>query len=373
MGSSTRALVLCGIGLLSLACGDPLVVVGDAPGVFRIVAGVPDSAGTNLRDAATRSLLNGPRGLDVAGDGTLYIADHQNARIVAVASSGAIEAIIDHSQRQTEPRLRRPDGLALDGQERVLVADPEAHRVWRIDPASGDLVSAAGTGLRGSSRDTVQDARNADLDAPTGVAVAPDGTVYFSEFGGHRIRRLDPDGRLVAAVGDGLAGFSGDGGPARAARLRRPAGLELADGFLYIADSGNHRVRAVDLGTFTISTVAGNGVDTFSGDGGPAIEASLNTPHSVAFLSDGGLLFIADTDNHRVRVVRLPTGTIDTFAGTGDPTFNGNLLEAGQTSLAGPRGLVVSPLGFLFVADTEHQIVRRTAAVFVQISTARLP
>jgi sugar lactone lactonase YvrE len=346
-------------------CGDPFIVVGDAPGIVRIVAGIPGEAGDSLGALATRSRLHAPRGLAADAGGVLYIADQRNARVLAVESSGAIEVLVDHSDRAQEPRLRAPDGLALDGGGGLYIADPEGHRIWRLELTTREMSVVAGTGIRGSSPDTAE-AVSADLDTPTGIAVDPAGRVYFSEFRGHRIRRLDAGGSLVTIAGDGLGGSGGDGGPAERARLRRPTGLSIAGNVLYIADSGNHAVRAVDLASGIIELVAGRGLAGFDGDGGPAEEALLDTPLAVAAHPDGGSLFIADSENRRVRAVNLATRTISTFAGTGEETFNGDLLAAGVTALGLPSGLVVSPLGFLYMSDVLHHVVRRSAVRFVE-------
>lgn len=356
-GFAALAAALIGFG----GCGDPLVVIGDAPGIVRIVAGIADSAGTQVGSVATTSLLSGPQGVATGDDGIVYIADTNNSRILAVASSGTIEVVLD---RQVAPGLREPVGLALDAQDGLIIADSKSHRVWRLDLLSRDLAGIAGTGIPGSAPDTAP-AVSADINTPTGVAVGADGSIYFSEVRNHRVRRIEPDGTLITFAGTGVAGFGGDGGPAQAARLLRPAGIALDPEALYIADSGNNRVRAISLSDFTISTLAGTGSRAFDGDGGPAADAKLNTPMAVTVSPDGRTLFIADSNNHRIRSVNLMTLIITTFAGTGDQNFNGDLLEAPATALDEPLGVTLSPVGFLYIADTEHHIVRRTAVQFI--------
>lgn len=351
------------LALGSLACGEPLVAIGDAPGLLRIVAGVPDSSGSRIGEVARRSLLDTPQGLAVGRDETLYIADTENGRILAVTTSGGIQIVIDVAAGSTGPR--EPVGVAVNAIGDLIVADTEGHRVWRVDSNGAGAEPIAGSGAPGSAPDTVTDALEAALLEPSGLAVDPNGRVFFSEIGGHRVRRLDPDGQLVTVAGDGQPGFSGDGGRAERARLRRPAGLSLAAGVLYVADSGNHRVRAVELEAGIIRTVAGSGVPDFAGDGGLAVEASLERPQSVTVSDDGSVLFIADTNNHRIRLINLDTGMITTFAGNGDEAFNGDLRDAGLTALSSPSGLALSPLGFLFVSDTGHHIVRRAAVRFI--------
>lgn len=364
MGDFSRAVAASAVLACLAACGDPLVVVGDAPGIVRIVAGQAEVAGNELGSRATDSFVDMPRGVAVGADGVLYIADHRNSRLLAVEPSGAIEVLVDHSGRVEEPRLRRPDGIALDSAGGLLVADPSGYRVWRLDLPTGSFAPIAGTGTFGTAPDTV-DALTANIDAPTGIAVAPDGRVFFSEFGGQKVRTIDADGLLVTFAGNGLPQFAGDGGPALEASLKNPAGLAIAGAVLYIADFGNNRIRTVDLGTSVIETLTGAGGSGFRGDGGPAAEALLDRPYSLAIPGSLHTLFIADTGNHRVRVVNLETLIIDTFAGTGDQSFRGDLLPAGETSLSGPRGLAVDPFNFLFIADTEHHIVRRTPVGFL--------
>jgi hypothetical protein len=343
------------------------LVLGDAPGVLRIVAGVADQSGDSLGALATESLLDGPSGLAAGPDGTLYIADRQNSRILSVSSAGEIEALVDHSDLITIPKIRGPSDIALNAAGELLIADSESRMIWRLDLASHslDLLAGQDGGIPGA--DSIP-ALEADLQVPIGIAVDEEGRIYFSESLGHRIRRLDSDGTLNTFAGTGLPGYSGDGGPARAATLNRPAGLDIAGNRLFIADSANQVVRVVDLGTSIIETVAGSGAEGFGGDGGPAVNAFLDGPFAVAVTNDARTLFIGDVNNKRVRVVNLETGTIDTFAGTGDDVYNGDLLAAGETSLASPQGLTTSPYNLLFIADTGHQIVRRTV---LQIQGAR--
>jgi sugar lactone lactonase YvrE len=325
------------------------MVIGDSPGIVRIVAGVPDSAGDRLGERATETLLNAPRGVAISEAGVVYIADHENERLLAVASSGRVDILVDGRGQAEGPRLQGPDGLFLAG-ELLLIADPKGHRIWQLELTSGKLTPIAGTGLRGFSADSI-DPLQADLDTPTGVLRTPDERLCFSELFAHRVRCIEPDGMLVTLAGDGVAGSVGDGGPARQARLRRPAGIAEADGVLYIADSGNNRIRAVVLETSVIWTVAGVGVAGFGGDGDLAVEALLDTPLAVALSPDRRLVFISDS----------------TYAGTGGQTFQEDLLAAGETALSQPTAVAVSPAGFLYISDTGHHIVRRCAIVFVAL------
>lgn len=360
MGAAARAVTLIGIPLIAGGCDrDPLVVLGDRPGLVRIVAGTPDQPGDSLAELGSDSRLRAPHGLAVGRDGTLYIADRDNSRILAVNSAGAVEAVVDHSRRLQEPRLVAPDGLAFDGDDALLVADPVARRVWRVQLPGGEIRAIAGSGIAGPDRDTV-DALAVDLLEPVGVATDLQGGVYISERIASRVRRLNRDGVLVTFAGSGIPGFSGDGGPARQAELNRPRGLATAGGTLYIADTENHRIRAVDLTSSIITTVAGTGDPGFGGDGGDPRRALLDSPVAVSATADGALLFIAEPNNHRIRLVDRRASRIVTFAGTGEREFNGALRSAGETALNAPMGVATSPLEILFIADSGHHIVLRT-------------
>ncbi len=376
MGDDARSAALAVAGLtaaLLCACGETIFVPGDLPGIMRLVAGVPDTPGSSLGPLATGTELRAPRGLALADDGTLYVGDMGNRRILAVRSSGEADVVLDHSGCTGAECVRRPSGLALDDDSGLLVTDvvPNASavaahgsRIWRIDLATKRAEVIAGTGFEGMAAAGTP-AREADLGGADGIAVAADGRIFFSERRNDRVMVIRGDGRIGVLAGTGETGFGGDGGPAEEARLHFPAGIALADGILYIADTGNDRIRAVDLGTGIVRTVVGSGVRSFGGDGGPAIRAHLNMPEGVAVSGDARTLFIADTRNHRVREVDLASGIITTFSGSGETAFNGTGRDAGDTSLEQPGGLTVPPqFDLLFIADTEHHIVWRTPTRF---------
>ena len=219
--------------------------------------------------------------------------------------------------------LRSPKGMAIGAGGVVYVADSDADRVRRID-RNGAISTIAGTGVRGFSGDGGP-AKSARLNIPTAVALGPDGSIYVAEAGNYRVRRIDASGTISTFAGNGTQGFSGDGGPAIDARLHSPSGLAVGvDGSVYIADSGNHRIRRVDrIGR--ISTYAGGAREagyaydpvrpTFGGDGGPATAAGLYSPADVTAGLDGSI-FIADAGNRRIRKVNS-AGIISTFAGSG--------------------------------------------------------
>jgi sugar lactone lactonase YvrE len=218
--------------------------------------------------------------------------------------------------------------------------------------------NVAGTGRKGFAGDGGP-AAQAQLDGPFDVGFDTHGNLFFSDTGNHRIRRVDSStGILTTVVGDGTKGFAGDGGPATSARIDEPYGLALdRENHLFFVDRLNRRVRRVDARTGLISTVAGDGTKTFSGDGGPATKAGLVEPNGIA-LDRTGRLYIADVADQRVRVVDLNTGIISTFAGTGKRAHEGDGGPASKASIAGPRAVEVGPDGTVWVLEREGNTLR---------------
>src|SRR5437867_5505689 len=210
---------------------------------------------------------------------------------------------------------------------------------------AAQIVTIAGTGSAGYSGDGGL-ATTAQIDNPFGVEIGPDGALYFCEYGNHIIRRLDlKTHRISTVAGNGKKGHSGDGGPALQASLNVPHELRFDKaGNLYFVERDNHTVRRVDRKTKTISTVAGTGEPGFSGDGGPAAKAQLRQPQSIAFHPAGRLL-ICDIGNHRIRRVDMATGTIETFAGTGERKPTPEEAPLAGTPFNGPRSIAVDSKG----------------------------
>jgi choice-of-anchor A domain-containing protein/RHS repeat-associated protein len=217
------------------------------------------------------------------------------------------------------------------------------------------VVTSAGSGVPGQGGDGGS-TNQALLAFPSGVVTAPDGSLYIADSENHRVRKVAPGGGITTVAGTGVEGSSGDGGPASQAQLRRPVGLGLkSDGTLYITDALACTVRRVAMGGI-ITTVAGTGVCGFSGDGGPAVAAQLDNPSGLAVGSDGSL-YIADTNNHRIRRV-AQNGTISTFAGTGVPDFGGDEGLATEAQLNAPQGVATGSYGKVLIADSANHRVR---------------
>lgn len=217
-------------------------------------------------------------------------------------------------------------------------------------PAVSTLI---GTGAPGHS--------DREVNNPYGLVIGPDGALYFCDLGNQRIRRLDLKTRRTSTIaGSGRTGYDGDGGPAVEASLNLPHEIQFdAEGNLFIAERDNHVIRKVDAKKGIISTLAGTGSPGFSGDGGPASQARLRQPHSIALDRNGGLL-ICDVGNHRVRRIDLATRTIETYGGTGEqaPTPSGAPLKG--TPLNGPRTMAFHE-GDLYLALREGNAIYRIA------------
>ena len=198
------------------------------------------------------------------------------------------------------------------------------------------------------------------LSNPYGLVIGPDGGLYFCDVDSHRVRRLDLATKQISTIaGTGEKGYSGDGGPALAAALNQPYELRFDKaGNLYFVEMQNHVVRRVDAKTRIITTVAGTGQPGFGGDGGPAAQAQLRQPHSIALDPEGRLL-ICDIGNNRIRRIDPRSGVIETWAGTGErkPTPDGAPLAG--TPLNGPRAIDLDPQGNLYLVLREGNVVLR--------------
>ena len=224
---------------------------------------------------------------------------------------------------------------------------------------AGSSETLAGTGSSGASGDGGP-AIAAQVGNPYGLTLGPDGALYVCEIDTERVRRIDMASGVISTVaGTGEVGYSGDGGQARDARLNDPYEVRFDEaGNMFFVEMLNAVVRRVDAMTGEISTVAGTGERGFSGDGGPAVQATFDRPHSIA-LDGKGALYIADIGNHRIRRVDLKSGIVTTFAGTGGraPTPDGAPVEG--TPLNGPRALAFGPKGDMYIALREGNAVYR--------------
>ena len=217
----------------------------------------------------------------------------------------------------------------------------------------------AGTGERGFSGDGGP-AIAARLNGPFDLGFDGAGNLYFSDTFNHRIRRIDARSAVIATLaGNGMAGYSGDGGPATEASFNEPYGVAVdRHGNVYVADRHNHCVRRIDAVSGIVTTFAGNGRAGDAGDGGPAVRAGLVEPNGLALDPAQQRLFIADVADHRVRVVDLAAGTISTFAGTGEGVHSGDGGPAATAGVFGARAVKVAADGTVFILERQGSSLR---------------
>ena len=284
---------------------------------------------------ATSAQLRGPNWVAVDGQGNVYISDFFNSRVRKVNTAGTITTfagtgITGYSGDggpATSAGLVGPQGVAVDGQGNVYIVDGNGDRVRKVDRA-GTITTFAGTGLRGFSGDGGP-ATSARLNNPEGVAVDQDGNVYIADLQNGRVRKVNPVGTITTFAGGGPS--LGDGGRATSALVRYPYGVAVdGQGNVYIADRVDHRVRVVNK-QGTITTFAGTGSGGFTGDGGAATHAQVFAPFGVA--ADGkGNIYIGDTQNYRVRKVTVGASTAPSPV-TGTPS--GTVLVNGKPYTGG--------------------------------------
>jgi len=338
------------------------------------VAGTGLAGNTGEGVPATETQLVSPSVLAVGPDGSLYIASGQccigasSGMIRRVDPEGIITTVAGNGSFCTPPacgdggpatqaQLLSPRGLAVGPDNTVYVAESSAHWVRKFGP-DGIIHRVAGAGVAGFSGDGGP-AHLARLNTPSSLAIGPDGAIYIADSTNGRIRRIWTDGIITTVAGTGNpADALGDGGPATLARVGNPTGIAVgSDGSLYIA--GNQRVRRITPDGI-IRTIAGTGVSGVSGDGSPATEASFRSPVAVAVGADDSV-YVVDQPDHRIRWFR-PGGAIDTLAGTGTRATSGDTGPARQAQLQDLSGLAVGPDGAVYVTQAFNNVrVRRIA------------
>ena len=326
--------------------------------VRRIHAGILSTvAGTTISDniPAASAFLNQPAQALPDGKGGFLIADTSDHRVRAVGGNGTIANVLGTGvPGDTLLQLDDPLGIALGAQGAVYIADSRNDRILFLPSGGNASVVAGGIGS-GFSGDNGAAVR-AMLSAPSAVAVDAAGVVYIADTGNFRVRMIN-DGTITTLAGTGSPGFGGDNGPADKARLSAVDVAVDNAGNLYIADTFNHRIRKVNLSTKTITTVAGIGTPGYTGDGGPATSAQLQAPTGIA-IDAAGNLYIADRGNSVVR--RVSGGMIKTIAGTGNSNLDLESGPATGVSIDAAR-VAVDRDGTIYIADPFNDRVRKLA------------
>jgi sugar lactone lactonase YvrE len=307
---------------------------------------------------------------DAAGD--IFLSDSLNNRIRRVDAVTAIITTIagngsagysGNGVPANQAMVSTPNGLAIDGAGNIYFADTGNNVIRRIDAFSSIITTVAGTPMNEGFTGDGGLATAARLDFPEAISFDAAGDLIISDTGNNAVREVDAVTGIIRTIaGTGTAGYSGDNGPATSAQLNGPwSAVSGIDGSLYIADFNSNRVRHVDL-TGKITTIAGNGSRSWSGDGGDASQATLNEPASLTF-DPAGDLYIADSGNSIVREVNGATNIITTLSGTGSEAYNGDHGPANLASLYGPNALFFDSAGNLFLADMFHNRVMRISGL----------
>ena len=327
------------------------------------VAGNGNSFYSGDGGPATNAALNNPGGIAEDGFGNVYIADINNNRIRLVNTNGIITTIAGTNSSgffgdggpASNAGLSGPYGVCADAWGNYYIADSGHARIRRVD-TNGIITTVAGTNTSGFFGDGGP-ATNAALSNPRGVSADSSGNLFIADYGNNRIRKVDTNGIISTVAGTNMPGYSGDGGPATVAKLANPAGVAVdAIGNLYIADYGTSRIRWVDTNGF-MHTIAGTNTTGFTGDGGAATNARIYNPAGIAVDSFGNIYF-SDSGNSRVRQID-PNGLISTVAGNGATSFSGDGGAATNATLSFPYGLAMDSSGGLVIADEFHYRIRK--------------
>jgi uncharacterized protein (TIGR03437 family) len=312
---------------------------------------------------ATDALLSQPSAIALNGAGSLYIADTGTQRVRQVLPTGVIQTLAGtgvtgnfaDNVAASGAMLNLPAGVALDTVGDVLIADTGNERIRQVG-ADGFIRTLVGNGGSSLGAEGMPPAQT-PLSSPSSVCTGRGGTLFVVDTGNNRVLQAAPQPLVVTAAGNGAPGGAGDGESARLAQLNLPSACARdSAGDLFIADTWNHRIRKVDP-SGTISTVAGTGTVGFSGDGGPATAAGIYAPRGVV-VDDEGDIYIADTGNNRIRQV-TPDGLIHTIAGQAAAGFSGDGGPAASAQINAPGGLLLDGAGDLYFADTGNNRVRR--------------
>jgi NHL repeat len=340
------------------------------PGTINTVAGDGTLGYSGDGGAATSAELWAPDEAALDTLGNLYIADEGNCRIRKVTASTRIistvagDGTVGYSGDggpATSAELNGPTGAAVDSAGNIYIADAWNNRVRKVTVATGIITTVAGNGTAGYSGDGGP-ATSAELQTQYGggaVALDAAGNIYIADSTNNRIRKVTvATGIITTVAGNGTTGYSGDGGAATSAELDDPHGVGLdSAGNIYIADTYNNRIRKVTVATGIITTVAGDGTEGFSGDGGPATSAEIAVPLGVS-VDSAGNLYIGDYGNDRARKVTASTGIISTLAGTGTPGYNGDGIVATGAELYFPHTVTVDSAGNVYIGDRNNERIR---------------
>ena len=332
---------------------------------FRVLGTVSTVIGTG-EAGYSDSQVNNPYGVVIGPDGALYFCDLDNQRIRRLdLTTGRVTTVAGNGQRgysgdggpAPEAALNMPHEIQFDANGHLYIVERDNHVVRRVDGATGIISTVAGTGIAGFTGDGRR-ATEAQLRRPHSIAFGPDGRLLICDIGNHRIRRVDlATDTIETFAGTGEVGPTPDGASLAGTPLNGPRTIVSAgDGNLYLALREGNAIYRIDLNDETIHHIAGTGMQGYTGDGGPATDATLAGPKGLAYGADH-TLYVADTENHVIRRIDLDTGIITTALGSGE-RGDGPEPEPRQCKLARPHGIFVDVNGALYVGDSEAHRIR---------------
>lgn len=312
-------------------------------------------------EKATNARLNLPFNLTLDQDQNIYIADTHNNSVRRVdAKTGVITTIVRNEDKYSVDALKDPTGVVVDKDQNLYIAELSNLRIRRVNVESGSAMT-----LVGKKSETEQPNIDSDLSGPFNMVFDNDGNMYVSVIGESRIRRVDfYSGEISDFAGTGEAGFSGDGGKANIAQLNSPTGLAIdSKGNLFISDSGNERVRMINLETGIINTIAGTGKSGYSGDEAVAVRAELSNPLGLAVDKQDNI-YIVDRGNNRIRKIDAENNMITTVVGSGKSGFSGDGGLAKDARLSNPTGIAFDANNNLYIVDRGNNRIRMVTGLF---------
>ena len=330
-------------------------VAGDGTATYSGDGGLAVNAGVA---APVYAAFDAAGDLYISASGRVRKVDKNTGIITTFAGDGG-GAFSPDGIPATSASLRAPFGLAFDSAGNLFIAEQNAHRIRRVDGVTG-LISTVAGNLIGIYGGDGGPATSAGVVSPAGIALDTAGNLYIGEGASNRIRRVDAvTGIITTVAGTGLAGFNGDGILATSADLNQPSDVTFdAAGNLIICETAGFRIRRVDAVTGIITTIAGNGIPGYSGDGGPATSARIRNSIGIAF-DPAGNLFIVENAAHVIRRVDALTGIITTVAGNTSTGYNGDGIPATSASLTLPIGVRADSVGDIYFGDTANNRLRK--------------
>jgi adhesin/invasin len=348
---------------LALILSTAVSIRAQSYGTISTFAGTGVAGFSGDQGPATSAQLNTPRRVEVDAAGNLYLSDSGNNRIRKVGPDGTITTVAGTGTAgfggdnglAVNAQLNQPTAIIFDPAGNLYIADSSNNRVRRVG-TDGIIVTVAGNGEQGSEGDGGP-ATAAQLNNPFGLAYDSAGNLYIADAYNSKIRRVAPTGIITTYAGTGTPESTGDGGLATGATLKHPYALTVDKaGSLYLSDVAANKVRRIDQTTGVITTIAGTGGASFSGDGGPATNAELNGPTGIVFDAAGNL-YLTDLNNNRVRMIDT-SGVISTVAGDGSPTYTNDGDVSLNAGVGSPIDVVIDADGLMYVAQRDFHVIR---------------